>query len=100
MRLGGAAALSHRSAAVRVAHPDEVHMRKGDPSADSSRVRTVGKAVRRARRRLDIVEFPEPDAAAWDDVPWFSEALDLHMRRHRDRPRQLWNAIVAAGSLD
>ncbi|MBX9793653.1 MAG: hypothetical protein K2Y02_05065 [Burkholderiaceae bacterium] len=34
-------------------------------------------------------------------MPSFSEALDLHMRRHRDGPRQLRNAIVAPGdSLD
>lgn len=67
-----------------------------------TRVRTVGtRSVRRAHSRPDIIEFPEPNSSDWEDVPSFCEALDLHMRRFGDGPRQLRNAIVAAGdSLD
>lgn len=72
--------------------------RTSTKKASRRRIRTVGTAtVRRARNRPEITTFPEPDNQDWDDVPSFSEALDLHMRRHRDGPRQLRNAIVAAG---
>jgi len=40
--------------------------------------------LRRARKRNAIVEFPEPLAGEWEDPPTFHEALELHIRRHRD----------------
>lgn len=54
----------------------------------TSRKRAVPRigpqSMRRARKRPEIKDFPEPIWNEWEDPPTFAEALDLHMRRHRD----------------
>lgn len=64
----------------------------------SYRTARVGSpGLRRARKRAEIGELPEAPTDEWTDVPTFHEALDLHMRRHREGARRLRNAIVADG---
>lgn len=64
----------------------------------SARVSRIGSENRRrARRRPEIVEFPEPTSTQWQDLPTFHEALDMHMRRHREGARGLRNAVAASG---
>ncbi|RYD75634.1 MAG: hypothetical protein EOP84_17995, partial [Verrucomicrobiaceae bacterium] len=53
--------------------------------------------MRRARKRPEIKDFPEPIWSEWEDPPTFAEALDLQMRRHRDGAHRLRTAIAAAG---
>jgi hypothetical protein len=53
--------------------------------------------LKRARLRPPIAEFPEPVSGEWDDPPSFSEAIDLHIRRHRDSPKRLHRAITCEG---
>lgn len=55
------------------------------------------ESMRRARKRPEITDFPEPIWNEWEDPPSFGEALDLQMRRHRDGAHRLCTAITAAG---
>ncbi|MDP3658531.1 MAG: hypothetical protein Q8R27_00665, partial [Phenylobacterium sp.] len=52
---------------------------------------------RRGAHLLSTLDpLPEPDEP-WQDTPAFSEALDLHMRRHHDTAPQLCKALRAQG---
>src|SRR5262249_5646094 len=65
-----------------------------------SRSKVIGtRQTRRAWRRAPIEKFPEPKWSDWDDPANFSEALDLHMRRHGDGSHRLRSAIVAPGDI-
>lgn len=66
--------------------------------AKAHRRASIGSpTMRRARLRQEITEFPVPISESWEDVPIFHEALDLHMRRHREGARGLRNAVAADG---
>lgn len=45
-----------------------------------------------------IVDFPEDDGKPWTDPVSFTDALDLHMRRHKDSAKHLAKALAATGS--
>src|SRR5262245_9317370 len=53
--------------------------------------------LRRAWIRPPIEEFPDPLYDNWEEPPTFHEALELHIRRHRDTSKTLQRAIVAPG---
>lgn len=59
--------------------------------------RTGSPGLRRARKRPPISEFPEPVSLNWEDPASFHEALDLHMRRHKEGARRLRDAVAAPG---
>ena len=52
---------------------------------------------KRGQKPRPIVEFPEPLFDAWEDPATFTEALQLHMRRHGDTCWHLHKAIVRPG---
>jgi hypothetical protein len=55
------------------------------------------KPTRRGRPRNSLVLHPEPVELLWDDPDDFSEALALHMRRHRDSSLSLCRALRRPG---
>ena len=61
----------------------------------NSKAKAVGKPKGPPPR--PIVEFPVPISDTWEDPRTFHEALDLHIRRHRDSTRHLHRVIVALG---
>jgi hypothetical protein len=64
------------------------------------RTRVVGpkrEKRRSGRTAQPIVAFPEPVPGPWKDVPGFSAALDLHMRRHGDTAYGLQKALLLRG---
>lgn len=46
-----------------------------------------------------VEEFPEPLTTVWNDCADFADALNLHMRRHRDTSWRLYRAVVREGDL-
>lgn len=54
-----------------------------------------------SRRKLRLTRYkaeaPAPLFDVWDEPDGFAEALDLHMRRHRETSYALWRAITDGG---
>jgi len=68
--------------------PDEV-----DPAPSEQTV----QRRKRGSKPLKIVSSPEAVWDQWDEPATFHEALDLHMRRHRDSSLHLFRAVVKPG---
>lgn len=63
---------------------------KSGPTAGS-------ESERRGRKPEPIEDRPAPLWSEWIDPAGFSEALDLHMRRHGDTGYRLQKALSALG---
>lgn len=63
----------------------------GHDIADTATPRT---RKRRGPKPKPVVEFPEAAQGPWIDPPAFSDALTLHMRRHRDSCEHLHKAVT------
>ena len=71
------------------------------PKTARSNIRTVieaspPKAKRGPKPKL-VVEFPEPLASEWIDVPTFPEALALHVARHGETICHLHRSLACQG---
>lgn len=55
------------------------------------------RAARSGPKPRPIVEFPAPISEVCEEPESFSEALDLHMRRHQDTCWHLHRAVVRSG---
>lgn len=68
----------------------------------SSKKRVGAKAPSKHARRLERcrsrpIKPVQPLFDAWTDPASFSEALRLHIQRHRESPHALWRAITEKG---
>lgn len=65
------------------------------PLADRTAMRKdEASPVASGRKPAPVVIHPSPKWETWDDPDSFSEALDLHMRRHGDSSWRLHRAII------
>jgi hypothetical protein len=55
----------------------------------------ISPSRKRGPRAKPIVEFPEDDGKPWTDPASFTDALDLHMRRHKDSAKHLAKTLAA-----
>lgn len=85
-----------RAAVVRSGRPEDVTSDHVSAVVDRQSPRQV-EAKKRGPKPNLRVQFPEPLWLEWDEPDTFSQALDLHMRRHGDSSIDLQHAIRQPG---